>query len=235
MAPSFSYGRKGRQYRYYVSASVLPGRRAAPSGKDATHRVSAAGLENLVRDRLTLLCCAFEPLSWEAITAIVQRVELYGHSIQLECSASALAEPHEQLDAFLQRLAERVPEDRIVASDGAVVRLICDRRPRFRGGKADSDQGLENSAEDPDLLAKLRTAHQLLEEHSMSPMSENSHSSASAPQWQRQRRLMTLGLLAPALQKKIATGSCTARTLDEIVKIGLPLAWSDQADWLADR
>jgi hypothetical protein len=233
MVPSFSYGRKGRQYRYYVSTSALPGRNNAPTNPDAVRRVSAAGLERLVRERVTHLHAASEPLAWENLTTIVRRVELYGRSIQLVCAASLLAEPHEQAGALLDRLQKRVPNDRIIAVEEGTIRLICDRQPRFRGGEQACDRSVQNSADAPGLLVMLRTAHRLLEEHSMSPMNEKSHSSALAPQWQRQRRSMTLGLLAPVLQKRIINGTNSAPASEHILQTDLPLAWRDQVDLFA--
>jgi len=58
----------------------------------------------------------------------------------------------------------------------------------------------------------------------MSPQNPEMHLNASAPAFQRQRRLMTLGLLSPVIQKFIVRGE----QFSVITLIRLPLAWSDQ-------
>lgn len=231
MVPTFSYGRKGRLYRYYVSASTLPGREQKPASAEAIQRVPAAALEKLVRERITQLCLASEPLSWEAATQVLRRVELYGRSIQLHCDATTLREPHEAADILAIRLGERVRGDRVIANNDETLCLICDRRPRFRGGTPERDDAAEGSTVDAGLISMLRSAHELLERHSMSPLND-SHSNASAPDWQRDRRLMALGLLSPSLQKQIAKGASLPIQLDRLLLHQLPLAWRDQVDRL---
>jgi len=60
----------------------------------------------------------------------------------------------------------------------------------------------------------------------MSPLNAEQHFEASAPAWQRQRRIMALGLLAPSLQKDIARGKVRWH-LDQMPQY-MPLAWGDQ-------
>jgi len=60
----------------------------------------------------------------------------------------------------------------------------------------------------------------------MSPLDPSAHAQATAPAWQRQRRIMALGLLAPQLQKKMLQGSY-AGALNAMMAAA-PLAWADQ-------
>jgi hypothetical protein len=60
----------------------------------------------------------------------------------------------------------------------------------------------------------------------MSPLECGLHSRATAPPYQRQRRIMALGLLAPTLQKSILQGN-SKRIPDHVIEAA-PLAWADQ-------
>lgn len=84
--------------------------------------------------------------------------------------------------------------------------MVCDRRPVFRGGRiwkrggeGDALDGIV--APDPVLATTLKAAHAMLERHSASPLDPDRHEDALAPVSQRDRRLMSLGMLAPDIRK----------------------------------
>ncbi len=230
MTSSFSYGRGGKSYRYYVSPSVLPGS-ASPNLSDRIiRRVPAAALEKLVQQRLTRLLGASETMPWETLRRLLRRVELLERSIQLVLDPQCLLEPHEPLDRAVVRLRKTVHEDRLVREGDAVLRLICDQRPRFRGGKAGTMGKVSTEGGEPgELRDKLRQAHQLLKAHSMSPLAPERHPLAEAPPYQRERHLMATGLLSPSLQRRIAEGKIDQAFGAALLGGNLPLAWKDQA------
>ena len=85
MSPSFTYGRRSKLYRYYVSAPLLQGRRRADDG--TIRRVPAPALEALLTSVLRRLApsAASDPLD------LPTRVEIHATSVHLLLPA-ALAE-----------------------------------------------------------------------------------------------------------------------------------------------
>jgi DNA invertase Pin-like site-specific DNA recombinase len=219
MTTSFSYGRGGRLYRYYVSGSLDPSR---PDSPKPVRRVPAAPLERLVLRTLSRL---FQrSLASEDALPLLKAVELRDRSIQIVVDAGALLEPHEPTAEVTARLQVHVEPNRVVI-DGKLLRVMVDRQPVFRGGRASGGAAVE--ATNGDAIALLRSAHRLLREHSMSPTEPQEHRRARAPSWQRQRRVMALGLLAPAVQKAILKGK-RSESLELFGAERVPLAWADQ-------
>lgn len=220
LTTTFSYGREGRLYRYYVVGSLDPSRRKS---SQPARRVPAAPLERLVLQVITRLLQ--RQVIWQDVRVFLSSVELNERSIQLVLESAAFLEPHEPLERAVARLQDQAAPDRLI-EDCGTMRLIVDRKPVFRGGKAKFTG--ESARCEGDGLSLLRSAHKLLVAHSMSPLTSQSHSRASAPTWQRQRRTMVLGLLAPQTQKRIANGTL-AGSLDSLLRHSFPLAWVDQS------
>ena len=138
----------------------------------------------------------------------------------------ALLEPYEPSESALHRLRTRMSSHRL-ETDGAVFRLIADRSAIFQWGRTGRQPADSKEHDLPaDYSELLRSAHRLLAVHSMSPLGASVHLQATAPRHQRQRWLMTLGLLAPSLQKEVLRGTRPCPKIDEIAE--LPLAWVDQ-------
>ena len=110
MSPTFSYGRGGKLYRYYVSASLQQGARRGPSDT-AIRRISAAPLEANLAAVLRRLIpgCPDDPIT------LVVRAELHDQSLHCLLPIDRIVamrqrlEPHERLepdpaDARLTRL-----------------------------------------------------------------------------------------------------------------------------------
>ncbi|QNM82613.1 recombinase family protein [Sphingomonas sabuli] len=218
MTTSFSYGRGGRLYRYYVSGSLDPG----PDSPKPARRVPAARLERLVLHTLSSL---FQrSVTSEDALSLLDRVELRDRSIQIVVDAGALLEPHEPAAGATSRLQAHIEPHR-VAIEGNLLRTVVDRQPVFRGGRLIGRVAVE--AANGDAISLLRSAHRLLREHSMSPTEPQEHRRARAPSWQRQRRVMALGLLAPAVQKAILKGK-RSESLELLAAERVSLAWADQ-------
>lgn len=219
MTTSFSYGRGGRRYCYYVAGSLDPLRADA----DWPLRVPAAPFERLVFGSLARLLQ--REVTIVEVLQLVAAVELRDRSVHLVLKTDALLEPFEPMSSAIHRLQPLVLPDRIVA-DGNRLRLIIDRQSVFRGGRAMRSVSPEVASASTDGAALLKAAHRLLETHAMSPLDPSAHIRATAPAWQRQRRTMVLGLLAPRLQKAILQGTRVGRM--EKLMTDAPLAWADQ-------
>jgi DNA invertase Pin-like site-specific DNA recombinase len=228
MTTSFSYGRGGKHYRYYVSPDVLPTTKAARR-EGMVSRVPAGRLERLVLDAVSRVLGAREPPSWAEALTIVRAVEVHQRSLQLILDPDAVAEPHEPLEWLVRRLQERMENERVVSDIDGAIRLILDRAARFRGGAASGTGEQAGHRHSEVLVTMWKAAHDLLHRHSMSPLNEQAHHAADAPREQRHRRTMSLGLLAPSLQKQLANGSSGAGVDTKLLLQQMPLAWEDQA------
>ena len=225
LTTSFSYGRGGRLYRYYVSGSLDPSR---PYGANSAKRVPAGPLERLVLRRLSDL--VQRPITFAEALLFISAVELHERSVQLVIEGETLLEPHEPAAEAIARLQAHVEPHRVVV-EGKLLRVIVDRQPVFRGGRAGG--GAADGPANGDAIAVLRSAHRLLQEHSMSPLEPEAHSRATAPPWQRQRRIMALGLLSPQLQKAVLQRKLRGAE-EQLSTHQLPLAWADQPRKIPD-
>nr|WP_166179439.1 recombinase family protein [Altererythrobacter segetis] len=230
MGCTFSYGRGGRLYCYYVSGSLLRGE-PRPAGK-FVGRVPAAPLEQLVAARVRRLVGERQALEWSAILALLKAVQLHEGSIQLVFRPDALLDPHEAPEAACSRLAVNVPEDRLIVDEARHLRLVCDRGPRLRGGSTWSFPQVAGTQARKRSRNSIVAAHRLLERYNLSPLSPEAHPHASAPREKNQRRLMILGLLAPSIQRELLAGEAVV-TREQLLSGEIPLAWKDQIEMLA--
>lgn len=217
MGASFSYGRGGRLYRYYVSGSLDPNR---PDHGKRPVRVSARAVEDMVQKSMARLLDGSARLPWEELRSLVERVQLNTSQAHIVVNPDAVQEPLEALEAAASRLALRAAPDTISLL-GSKLKLTVDwRLPDRRHHGALARQAI------PECRNLLKRAHELLLEHSMSPLAPDSFADAKAPEWQRQRALMALGFLAPDLQKAILNGSDGMST--DVLRLSASLAWADQ-------
>jgi DNA invertase Pin-like site-specific DNA recombinase len=220
LTTSFSYGRAGRLYRYYVAGSLDPLR----TGGTPPLRVPAGPLERLVQRTVSQLLQT-EP-DWDRTKAALKRIELHGRSIQLVLQPDAVLEPGETLEFAASYFSPRLcPATCAVV--GSELRIIVDQQPSFRGGETRGAYIQPRTIDAHSAAAVLREAHRLLQEHLMSPFDACRHHLAAAPVWQRQRRMMALGLLSPSIQKTIVQGTFEG-SLDGLLNTSHPLAWADQ-------
>jgi DNA invertase Pin-like site-specific DNA recombinase len=207
MSPAFSYGRGGRVYRYYVSASLQQGRRSNDDG--VLRRISARTVEALVTATLERLL----PTKHDAISEL-RCVQIGREQLQLTLPypTARLAEP---------RLAEGEAIQRGRAG-GAVVTVPI-HLPR-RGSDARVAAGARDEARpDPVLIASLRKAHRMLERCGGLPWLE------AAPASAYDRRVMRFALLAPDIQRAILAGRQAQHfNLEFFMKREIPLCWDAQ-------
>ena len=217
MGTSFSYGRGGRLYRYYVSGSLDPNR--ASHGRRPV-RVSAGAVESMVQKALGRLLEKPPHLAWDEVRSVVHRIQLNSEETHLVLVADAVREPLESIEPAALRLAPRALPDTISTAAGHLMLTVDWRHPARRLPH------LPSNRLNVDCRVALKGAHALLAQHQMSPLEPDAHCKAAAPAWQRQRHLMALGLLAPDLQRSMLEGRLGS--LPRELREDAPLAWADQ-------
>ncbi|MDX5361915.1 MAG: recombinase family protein [Alphaproteobacteria bacterium] len=213
MSPTFSYGKTGRCYRYYVSAPLQQGQRRAAEDT-AIRRVSAADLEALLTTTLERLLpgATNDPLD------IPVRIEVHSRSLHLLLPITRLAAMRDRLGADENAAAE--------PTDPVLMRLTLAIRMQLRSARRSIERGAKAECRpDPVLINALRSAHAMLaRDRAGLPLLE------AAPDTPYRRRLVRLAFLAPDLQRAILEGRQPAHlTLGRIRDERLPLSWSEQA------
>ena len=238
--PSFSYGRGGRTYRYYIAERPAD---ADPAQDGQLHRLSAEALEAFVHETLGRL--AGRPdAAWSDLDPLLTMIEVKPHETHLILDANALFGPEHP--AFgLDRLRERLAsgEQAVAESDQpSRLRIRLPRPLRFRGGKSwrnclSHTEVAQVARPDPHLVDGLRKAHAILAEQGIDVSSRRFAVDAQAPRQSYKRKLCLLALLAPDQQRSILEG----HTFRNITLQGLldrdppPLLWRQQSAWLAGR
>jgi DNA invertase Pin-like site-specific DNA recombinase len=235
MSPTFAYGAKGRLYRYYVSASALPGRGDPDLPAGGLRRVSAEALEAFIIERLCRLVGCNE-LDWARAKSLVRRVQLRSSAIEIVVNREALSFFEVDGAASVLELRGRLPDgDGIVVegdSRGADLRVVSPVRPLFRGGRTSLSTAVPTSRRrvNPGLVRGLCNAHQALKVLSASPLEPlDRMADAVAPSDFYARRTLPLGFLAPDIQRAILQGRQPADlNMQRILDAGVPLSWEEQ-------
>ncbi len=215
MSPSFTHGKRGQVYRYYVSAPLQQGRRRAeePGLHPAIRRVPGPALEAMISTSIERIAPAnsTEPL------ALLTRIEVHAESLQLLMPIARLASMHSRLAP-----AESAEPD---AADPTLLRLTLPVRMRLRGGRT-WVVGCTGPASRPDpvLIKALRAAHAILVTDTAGLLTLN-----VAPASPYRRRLVRLAFLAPELQRDILAGrQPPGLTLESLMRAPIPMLWSEQ-------
>jgi site-specific DNA recombinase len=233
MSPIFTHGRRGKVHRYYVSSSLLCGRKADP--KDPlTRRVPGPAIEALVRETLGRLT---DRSDVEIASALV-RLEVQPRRLELVCRRSALLRRPEDPHRDLERLGARVePDEQIILdpADEDIVRVILPCRFKRAGGlvritDASGRPPARRTEPDDILIAALKTAHALLAECSGAPIGwPETAEVEKAPDHPYKRSVIRLAFLAPDVQAAILEGRQPAGLNRQRLVVGeIPGAWEDQ-------
>ena len=215
MSPSFTYGKRGQVYRYYVSAPLQQGR-SLPHDT-SIRRVPGLALEALLSNAIRRLVpvCTGEPLS------IPVRIEVHADALRLLM-------PMTLLDSVRARLepGETAEPDPV---DTALLRLTLPVCMRLRGGRTwiiGSEK--PTCRRDPVLIKALRAAHAMLQtDASGLPVLD------AAPPSPYLRRLVRLAFLAPDLQRDILAGrQPPGLTLESLMRNPMPILWSRQIEMI---
>jgi len=215
MSPSFTHGKRGQVYRYYVSAPLQQGRRQADD--TGIRRVPGPALEAMIRMVIERVAPAnaVEPLS------LPTTIEVHADSLQLLMPVALLAAMRSRLEPN-----ETAEPD---AADPALLRLTVPVRMRLHGGRSWIIGGAKPaSRRDPVLIKALRAAHAMLgTDNAGLPTLD------AAPASPYRRRLVRLALLAPDLQRAILAGQQPpGLTLESLMQAPMRMLWSEQADMM---
>jgi hypothetical protein len=211
MSPSFTNGKRGKPYRYYVSAPLQQGRRQAYD--PGIRRVPGPALEALLSEVLRRVA----PASADDPLSALRRIEVHAQSLQLLCPVGLLA----SMRARLEPNETAVPD----AADPALLRLTVPVRMRLHGGRTWVIGSLKPAARpNPTLIRALRAAHAMLRTDAAGlPILDTSPASPYL------RRLVRLAFLAPDLQRAILAGrQPPGLTLESLMHVPMPMLWSEQ-------
>ncbi|MBX7500441.1 recombinase family protein [Qipengyuania sp. YG27] len=206
MSPTFSQGKSGKAYRYYVSTSLQQG--VAASGSDRVRRIPAAAIERLLR------------LAVERWTD--READTFRTVRETRICDQGLAVRLQEVDPA--HIALRLSGDeRILNSGKTSCMVLLPVRFPLRGGSRQIQQGKRSCSPDPILIAALRRAHRMIERERGLP------ALSAAPSSPYDRFILQLALLAPSIQRDILEGRQPVDlSLEKLRRITVPLAWSAQ-------
>jgi hypothetical protein len=205
MSPSFTHGKHGTLYRYYVSAPLQQGQRRAP---DDPHprRVPAHMLEE------TLI---------QVITGSIASASPSGQVPEQACPLDRIG----KLTVCADRLVIALRANGERPDHEAPQPLVVPFRLSIRSGRSEILPGnTVGPRQDRVLIRALRQAHaRVRRDASGEPVLE------AAPAMVRARRILRLAFLAPDLQRAILDGRQPRHlTLARLIDRDIPLLWSEQ-------
>ena len=236
MSPSFGYGKQGKLYRYYVSTAVLVG--AGKANPCAVPRVSAEAVETFVGGILTRLVGP-DVGQQPQLAELVKRLEIHPDHFDLVIDANAVG--NSGVGMVMKTCVRKADASEDIAWRDQRLGLIEIRVPvrlRLRGGRTtlDGAAGLHSGRQvDKSLVQALRHAHRSLFDLGTGPTNVSSEMVAgAAPTCPYQRRLSAIPFLSPEVQQQILNGRHSAEIdMNAVTRGDMPLAWADQAAWLA--
>jgi len=226
MRPSFSYGRGSRTYRYYVSVCLLPTGKTISGGNLKGIRLAASRVEQLLVTSIAELLPAL--IGPDAILAAVVHVIANATQLRVTLDAGQLAGEGLTVDVLFDRIRDEIDPDARI-TDGRVDLVLA--VPTSRKGRTVTPgiRRKRDSAGTDGLAELIRAAHKKLRDHHGSPLAPDEHEQMRAPAdaWTRDR--ITLGLLAPDIQKALLQGTLASPpNPDALLATGLPLDWHEQ-------
>jgi site-specific DNA recombinase len=229
--PTFSTGRGGKTYRYYI----------ARSGAATTlSRLPAAPLEAFVADLVRRIAGRSDLGQEDAIAGRVRRVEVRPAGVQLVLGASEIfGADHPDLALEDLRARLHLGERAVMDLRGEAVRISLPVRMRFRGGEtwisgAEPTPGVRRLKPSATLVRALREAHAVVDKLGASALTPQARTMAPlAPSKSYLSRLAKLAFLAPDIQLDILAGrQPQGMLLKPILRGDVPLGWDDQRTWI---
>ena len=211
MSPSFTHGKRGQVYRYYVTSCLQQGGQSGMTGD--VQRIPGPQLEAQLAEALARLV----PEKAEQVLALPRRVEVHESEVHLLLEAKVL-------EGMAGRLAanETAKPDPIKPS---LIRLTLPVRIRNRRGRMTIQLRADPSTKlDEVMIGALRRAHALVKlDRQRLPVCDN------APPTLYERRLLRLAFLAPDLQAMILEGRQPAHlNVEQLIEQPLPIDWNEQ-------
>jgi DNA invertase Pin-like site-specific DNA recombinase len=213
MSPTFSRGKQGRSYRYYVSTSLQQG--GSPATQDHLQRISAPAIERLLTRHTERWLGPGQSLDCLAA------VHFSANGLLVDLPAQHAADIAARLE----------PGERIIHADRCIVRLAVELALPLRGGaKIIQRVSPREPQPDPILIAALRKAHRMIRRERGLPLVD------AAPHSPYDRRILRLAFLAPDIQQGILAGHQPPYlNLEALRHIDLPLDWQKQREVLRWR
>ncbi len=205
MSPSFSRGRSGKLYRYYVSAPLLQGARLDGG---TIRRVSSTAMDRLVNDTMADL------LRGDARPAAhVRRVEVHREAIHVLVPRKIAAQINSASDAKYD-----------IIPDGDLHRLIIPVCVSTRGSCRLMPAARSPQRRDPALIKSLRKARSMVGKDARAmPWID------AAPASPYLRKMVRLAFLAPEIQRDILAGrQPPGLTLEQLIHMEIPAGWVEQ-------
>ena len=226
MRPSFSYGRGKKMYRYYVSECLLPNGKVANGSNLQGTRLPATRIEKLLFQAIGDLLP--EPQGPDVIFAAVTKVVATPTQLHVALDTAQLAPDNLTADMLLDRVQRRV-DPRACMEDGHLMFVMA--IPAARKGRVVAPVRRRNTdaGEGVSIAELLRTSHRKLAELNASPLALDQHGAMHAPAGSWIPHRLTLGLLAPDIQKAILQNTLPfPLELEAILNAEIPLDWDDQ-------
>ena len=211
MSPTFSHGRKGKTYRYYVSSSLLKG--GKPNGdSEIIQRIPANAIETRLTQAAQRLCG-----SPDAGLTTIERVDLARNRLSFTIRKNQC----EGIDARLGE-GENCSED---PTSPDQLRITIPLKVRnLRGRTFLEGSSAPRPRIDATLIGALRKAHAMIELDGY-----NLPTLQKSPDTQHDRRILQLAFLAPDLQARILNGKQPAHlNLEQLTEQPLPISWAEQ-------
>jgi hypothetical protein len=212
MSPSFSHGKRGQVYRYYVSSSLQQGGKPS-NASGLIQRIPGPAIEEQLTEALARLI----PEHGENALHLPKRVEVHRRSIHVLVDSD-----------FASGLASRLAPHETAALDSAkpqLVRVELPVRIRNRRGRTTVQMSKGQTTKcDEVMIDGLRRAHAMINlDRQRLPICGN------APPTLYERRLIRLAFLAPDLQVAILQGRQPAHlNLEQLIEQPLPIDWAEQ-------
>lgn len=214
MVPTFSVGRGGKRYRYYVAARLLRGE-GAGADPDRISRVPGPAIDRLVAE-VSARCLGDE--------AVVVRVVIHSHHVEVTLTGR---EDRLALEGVNQRLTGG---ERAHPGDDGQIKIMLPLRASFRGGRR-TISGAGNatpSRPNRSLVKAIRDAHVFLTRQGGS-LSGFLPRARFALGNTYERKIARLAFLHPQLQAAIIKGEQPADlTLSTLLHEEIPLSWKAQ-------
>lgn len=208
MSPTFSRGRGGRVYRYYVSASLQQGAKAGSNAH--IQRLPAPDIERIVADAVE----RWLPRAKGAFDQVC-RVSVAATGLEIEL-------PGEHAGDVCRRTAEG---EIILHSSAKICRVLVPLSLPLRGVQCATSGGSRSSPRpDRALVEALRKAQRMLGcDRSGMPVL------TAAPTSPYERRILSLAFLSPTIQSDIINGrQPSTLNLEKLLATDLSLGWGEQ-------
>ena len=222
MSPTFSRGKSGRMYRYYVTTDLQQGGSTPPEG---VRRLSAPAVEECLAEIVRRLA-AHPEMAWSEGAKLIGRVDVHPRLLVLTLKTDCITGRARGIESRL------TGEESLTRQAGQVVVEVpaCVRR----GGKTwialPNGQTVRPRPINSVLVRALKVGHAALRDAGLSPEARHDAIAVgAAPPSAHNRKLCLLAFLAPDIQSAILNGRQPQNlTLEQLTSEELPLGWAEQ-------